>query len=73
VGADRAGKEDTGMSQEEVLGWPEANPGWHRTGDIATGLGFRHSRVLVLLSRVFRYKGVNRRKSADGRGWEWSI
>lgn len=51
------------MGQWHVCEWLEANP----------GLGFRHSRVLMLLSRIFRYNGVNRRKSADGRGWEWSI
>jgi len=60
------------MGQWHVEEWLEAHPGWHRTGDVAAGLGFRHSRVLVLLSRIFKYKGVNRRKSADGCGWEWS-
>jgi hypothetical protein len=39
---------------------------------VVARLGYRHSRVLVLLSRIFKYKGVNRRKSADRCGWEWS-
>ena len=31
MGADGAGKEDTGVSQEEVITWLAAHPGWHRT------------------------------------------
>jgi len=60
------------MGQWHVEEWLEAHPGWHRTGDVATGLGFRHSRVLMLLSRVLKHNGVRRRKISDGRGWEWS-
>ena len=32
------------MGQWHVIGWLEEHPGWHRTGDVATGLGFRRRR-----------------------------
>ena len=50
MGADRAGKEDLGMSQEDVRGWLEANPGWRKTLVVARGLGKRRHQVGPILT-----------------------
>lgn len=50
MGIDRAGKEDTGMSQEEALNWLAAHPGWHKTVVIARGLRKRRHQVGPILT-----------------------
>ena len=65
------------MGQWDTLDWLRDNPGWHRTEEVAKGLTkengrlFRHTRVLMLLSRSLRYNEVLRRDCPYAQGYEW--
>ena len=75
MGIDRTSEEDIGMSQEEVLAWLEANPGWHQTLAVARGLGKRRHQVGPILTTLAAHGDIQRRLLGDApeAGLEWSI
>ena len=63
------------MSQEDVLRWLGANPGWHKTVVIARGLGKRRRQIGETLRTLADHGDIQRRLLGKGRkaGLEWSI
>jgi hypothetical protein len=74
VGADRAGKEDLEMSQEDVFRWLEANPGWHRTAEVKRAVGKESSSVRGSLASLAKHGEIKMRLLGKGpkAGLEWS-
>ncbi|OPY54673.1 MAG: hypothetical protein A4E48_00252 [Methanosaeta sp. PtaU1.Bin060] len=46
------------MSQQEIVDWLAANPGWHRTADVSKGVGKQSSTVRCSLKRLSKYGEV---------------
>lgn len=62
------------MSQEEVITWLEANPGWHTTATVADGVRRdreNNRRASESLRRALKARQVKRKMGADRRAW-WS-
>ena len=74
MGADRAGKEDLEMSQEDVFRWLEANPGWHRTAEVKRAVGKESSSVRGSLASLAKHGEIKMRLLGKGpkAGLEWS-
>jgi len=74
MGIDRTSEEDIGMSQEDVLRWLGANPGWHKTVVIARGLGKRRHQIGETLRTLADHGDIQRRLLGKGpkAGLEWS-
>jgi hypothetical protein len=75
MGTDRQSEEDTGMSQEDILRWLGANPGWHKTLVVARGLGKRRHQVGPILTALAAHGEIKMRLLGNGpkAGLEWSI
>ena len=75
MGADRAGKEDLEMSQEDVFRWLGANPGWHRTAEVKRAVGKESSSVRGSLAALAKHGEIKMRLLGNGpkAGLEWSI
>jgi hypothetical protein len=75
VGADRTSEEDFGMSQEDVLRWLGANPGWHRTAEVKRAVGKESSSVRGSLAALAKHGEIKMRLLGNGpkAGLEWSI
>ena len=74
MGADRAGKEDLGMSQEDILRWLGANPGWHRTIAVKRGIGKAPGPTHASLRALAKHGEIKMRLLGKGpkAGLEWS-
>jgi len=63
------------MSQEEVLSWLEAHPGWHRTAKIKKAIGKEASSVRGSLTALAKHGEIKMRPLGNGpkSGLEWSV
>ena len=62
------------MSQDEVIDWLEANPGWHRTSEVADGVRRdreNNQRASESLRRAWKANQIKREMRKDRRAW-WS-
>lgn len=62
------------MSQDEVITWLEAHPGWHRTATVADGVrrgGENNQRASESLRRAWKAHLIKRKMGQDRRAW-WS-
>ena len=75
MGTDRESEEDTGMSQEEVITWLAAHPGWHRTLVIARDIRKGYSATYESLRALANHGEIQRRSCGSSAkcGLEWSI
>jgi DNA-binding IclR family transcriptional regulator len=63
------------MSQEEVLSWLEAHPGWHKTIEIKKAIGKEASSVRGSLNALAKHGEIKKRLLGNGpkAGLEWSV
>lgn len=62
------------MSQDEVITWLEAHPGWHTTATVAEGVRRdreNNQRASESLRRAFKANQIKRELREGGRAW-WS-
>ena len=63
------------MSQEEVITWLAAHPGWHRTAIIVGGIGKGRGSVYNSAAALAKHGEIQRRSCGSSAkcGLEWSI
>jgi hypothetical protein len=62
------------MGQREIIAWLSANPGWHKTTDIVTGVGKGQSSVYNSARALAKHGEIQKRSCGHSAkcGLEWS-